>query len=76
MAPLPRGTCIACAREVAMRTNGVTREHQHYRTGKKCPGSAKRSREEIDVGADPTTRERVLARTTPIVLLRAPGESS
>ncbi len=75
MPPLPRGTCIACARDVAMRNSGVTREHKHYKTGRLCPGSSMRSRERIDEKADATEPERKVARATPIVLLRPKGES-
>lgn len=75
---LPRGTCIACRRDVAMRSNGVTREHRvrvgPKLAGKKCRGSAMRSREEIDKRADATEAERKVARESPIVLLRPKTE--
>lgn len=74
MPPLPRGTCIACARDVAMRNSGVTREHKHYKTGRLCPGSSMRSRERIDEKADATEPERKVARATPAVLLRPATE--
>lgn len=74
MPPLPRGTCIACARDVAMRNSGVAREHRHYKTGRKCPGSSMRSRQRIDEKADATNPERRVAAAPPVVLLRPPSE--
>ncbi len=74
MARLPTGTCIACARDVAMRNSGVTREHKHYKTGRLCPGALMRSRERIDEKADATEPERKVARAAPVVLLRPVSE--
>ncbi len=62
MPPLPRGTCLVCRRQVAMRNDGVTREHRptpdHPRI---CRGSAMRSLETLEAEPDTVTepeRER------------------
>jgi hypothetical protein len=75
---LPRGTCIVCGQDVAMRNNGVTREHRKRidpkLVGGKCSGSAMRSRERIDAKADASVAEREAAAASPVVLLRPASE--
>lgn len=74
MPPLPRGTCIACRRDVALRTNRTAREHQALVGKRKCPGTAMRSREEIDRAGDATEAEREVAQKPPVVLLAPVSE--
>lgn len=49
MPPLPRGTCIRCRKSVALRNNGVTRDHMiATMQGKKpCRGRAMRPLEAL-----------------------------
>lgn len=38
MPPLPKAECPTCGKTVAVRRNGVLREHQLPFSGQKCPG--------------------------------------
>jgi len=68
MPPLPRGTCISCARSVAMRTSGVVREHRATpRGGHVCRGASMRSKEEIERSGSLTSAELEVAEEIPFV---------
>ena len=54
MPALPRGTCLACRKDVAMRNTGTLREHAAA-SGLKCPGSNMRPLESLEAEPDTIT---------------------
>jgi hypothetical protein len=55
MPPLPRGTCLACRKSVALRTTGTLREHRHDSDGSLCPGRNMRPLEALEAAPDTVT---------------------